>query len=180
MLSPHPQINLLHSTVICEGAASAWASPQTLQGQDSTLDRSPGSHRGLWLQGCKRSWGGWVGAVFNHHIQKGWEAPSPKPGPLGSLRPEQASVGCTLSKPAHRSRPLGLLLRDALWWASSVVASVGPPGGWDFVLWLLTPPLPQPGPQGIRRDLARGGVGTSSRPEGEGYGRELHPHWTEA
>ena len=108
-----------------------------------------------------------MGALFNHHIQKGWEAPSPKPGPLGSLRPEQASVGCTLSKPAYHSLPLGLLLRDALWWASSVVASVGPPGGWDFVLWLLTPPLPQPGPQGIRRDLTKGGVGASSRPEGE-------------
>lgn len=54
MLSPHPQINLLHYTVICEGAASAWASPRTLQGQDSALDQSPGSHRGL---GCRAARG---------------------------------------------------------------------------------------------------------------------------
>lgn len=44
---------------------------------------------------------------------------------------------------------------------------MGPPEGWDFVLWLVMPPLPQPGPQGIRRDLAKGGVGVSSRLEGE-------------
>lgn len=63
-----------------------------------------------------------------------------------------------------------------------MVASVGPPEGWDFVLWLLTPPLPQPGPQGIRRDLAKGGVGASSRPEGEGglWARASPSLWTEA
>ena len=48
-----------------------------------------------------------------------------------------------------------------------VVALVGPPEGWDFVLWLVMSPLPQPGPQGIRRDLAKGGMGASSRLEGE-------------
>lgn len=60
-----------------------------------------------------------------------------------------------------------MILREALWWAS-VVAPMGPPEGWEFVLWLLIPPLPQAGPQGIRRDLAKGGEGASSRPEGEG------------
>ena len=71
----------------------------------------------------------------------------------------------------------------------SSMEQVGPPKAGTLSSGFSQPPLPQPGPQGIRSDLAKGRVGVSSRLEGEGGGygwgqsflpwRGLHPNSVE-
>lgn len=179
MLSPHiRKINLLHSTVICEGAASCLGSPQTLQGQDSTLTGVL-ALTGLWLQGLQEVLGRRGGGLCLTIIYRRAGKPATKTRTLGFPEARTSSVGCTLSKPAHRSSPW-VASERRLWWASSVVASVGPPGAGTLSSGSSRPSSLPARATGHQERLGQRWVGTSSRPEGEGYGRELHPHWTEA
>eukprot|EP00069_Balaena_mysticetus_P022146 bmy_03408T0 len=106
--------------------------------------------------------------------------------------------GVTLSNCACPSLCLGLILRGSMvglprcLFAPGECANmeqVGPPKAGTLSSGFSQTPLPQPGPQGIRSDLAKGRVGVSSRLEGEGGGygwgqnflpwRGLHPNSVE-
>lgn len=77
MFSPHPQINFLHCTVICEDASSAWASPRPLLGQDPTLESRVLAPVEASVVGLREPLGrrGLVGGVSDHHVWKGSGAP---------------------------------------------------------------------------------------------------------
>ena len=76
MFSPHPQINFLRYTVICEDAPS----PRTLLGQDPALDSGVLAPIEAPVAGLREppGWGGLVGGVSDHHVWKGSEAPCHK------------------------------------------------------------------------------------------------------
>lgn len=121
MSSPHPQINFLRYTVICEDASSASASPRPLLGQDSTLASGVLAPVEASVMGLREPPGGvgsW-GGLSDHREWKSSEAPCHRDQHprFPEVRTSCQGVSLCPGWPALLFA-VGSILREAPWWAS--------------------------------------------------------------